>query len=139
MSYALYDKDKEVSIKAVISNPNIDLSFYRDENIYDIKKYKEFYILKIKPRFPAQLAESAFYFILFLFSSIFYKKIKRFDGLNFALYLSLIFIFRFLIEFLKENQVDSENEYILNFGQLLSVPIILFCILIIFFRKKTWK
>lgn len=137
--YSLGQNGNEVTVNASVSNSSIDFSFYRDENIYHIEKKNGLYIVKIKPRFPAQLVESGFYFLLFLFSVIFYRKIRIYDGLNFALYLSLIFVFRFFIEFFKENQVASENGYFFNLGQILSLPIILFCIVIILVKQKTWR
>ena len=36
-----------------------------------------------------------------------------------------IFVFRFFIEFLKEDQVDFERTMALNMGQWLSIPFVL--------------
>ena len=46
-------------------------------------------------------------------------------GFFFGLCLTEVFIFRFLIEFLKEDQVDFEANMSLNMGQWLSIPFIL--------------
>jgi prolipoprotein diacylglyceryltransferase len=56
----------------------------------------------------------------------------RIKGKMFGLFLVLVFIFRFSIEFLKENQSAFENSMLLNMGQILSLPFIvigifLFC------------
>ena len=46
-------------------------------------------------------------------------------GLLFGLFVLLLFSFRFLVEYLKENQVSFENTQWLNQGQRLSIPFIL--------------
>ena len=47
------------------------------------------------------------------------------NGSLFGLVLILIFVARFFIEFLKENQVGFEDGMQINMGQLLSLPYIL--------------
>jgi prolipoprotein diacylglyceryltransferase len=37
----------------------------------------------------------------------------------------MVFVARFLIEFIKENQVDFEDNLTINMGQILSLPYIL--------------
>ena len=55
-----------------------------------------------------------------------------------GLCLTEIFVFRFFIEFLKEDQVDFEKTMALNMGQWLSVPFILIGIYFMcFYGKKT--
>lgn len=78
-------------------------------------------------RHPAQLYEAIFYILLFFVSILIYKKFKHTigKGFFFGLCLTCIFVFRFLIEFLKENQETFENAMVLNMGQLLSIPLIL--------------
>ena len=79
------------------------------------------------PRHPAQLYEAIAYFIFFLIMIFLYKKYstKLHRGFFFGLCLTLIFTFRFFIEFLKENQVDFEQGMSLNMGQWLSIPFII--------------
>lgn len=79
------------------------------------------------PRHPTQLYEAFTYLTIFLILYWIYsnKKAKRQDGYIFGLFLILLFGARFLLEFLKINQVDFENGMILNMGQLLSIPFIL--------------
>ncbi len=76
-------------------------------------------------RHPAQLYEAVFYlmlgFILFLMRKS--RKFKK-QGLLFGLGITAIFIQRFLIEFLKENQVPFEDQLMLNMGQMLSIPMV---------------
>ncbi len=85
------------------------------------------------PRHPSQLYEAIFYFSIFIFLFTLWKSgvhIKR-QGLLFGLGLSLIFIQRFFIEFLKEDQVNFESEMLFNMGQLLSIPMVLIGILFV--------
>ena len=93
------------------------------------------------PRHPAQLYEAIAYFIFFLGMIYLYKKSdhgqKLHRGFFFGLCLTEIFVFRFFVEFLKENQVDFENTMTLNMGQWLSVPFIIIGIyFMLFYGKK---
>lgn len=90
------------------------------------------------PRHPAQLYEALAYFgfALILFAA--YRKYgwsKR-HGFYFGLCISLIFTFRFFIEFIKENQETFEDSMMLNMGQLLSIP---FIVAGIFFVQRAYK
>lgn len=79
------------------------------------------------PRHPAQLYEAISYFLIFALMLKIYRtyrgRVK--NGFFFGLLLILIFIARFLIEFLKENQVDFEEGMSINMGQVLSIPYII--------------
>jgi prolipoprotein diacylglyceryltransferase len=79
------------------------------------------------PRHPAQLYEAISYFIIFTIMIILYKKMRNRlkNGFFIGLVSVLCFTARFLIEFVKENQVGFENEMIFNMGQILSLPFIL--------------
>ena len=93
------------------------------------------------PRHPAQLYEAIAYFIFFLGMIYLYKKsdhgTKLHRGFFFGLCLTEIFVFRFFVEFLKENQVDFENTMTLNMGQWLSVPFVIIGIyFMLFYGKK---
>lgn len=76
------------------------------------------------PRHPTQLYEAFAYFLIFLIMINLYKRErKRFNsGFFFGLVLVLCFTARFIIEFVKENQVGFEDAMMLNMGQLLSLP-----------------
>lgn len=76
------------------------------------------------PRHPAQLYEAAAYLVIFVVGLLLYKKYPQRvgTGFYFGYCLATIFTFRFLIEFLKEVQVDFEQGMMLDMGQLLSVP-----------------
>lgn len=89
------------------------------------------------PRHPTQLYEALFYFMIFLLLFLIWKA-KKFNnerGFLFGLGISLIFIQRFLVEFLKENQVAFEEQMILNMGQILSIPLILIGIFVMLKRS----
>ena len=77
-------------------------------------------------RHPAQLYEALFYALLFIMIILIYKRMRHTvgKGFFFGLCLTGIFMFRFLVEFLKENQEAFENGMPLNMGQLLSLPLI---------------
>jgi phosphatidylglycerol---prolipoprotein diacylglyceryl transferase len=78
------------------------------------------------PRHPAQLYEAISYFIIFIIMMLLYKNMRARlkNGFLFGLATVLFFTARFLIEFLKENQVGFEDKMTLNMGQLLSLPFI---------------
>jgi len=90
------------------------------------------------PRHPAQLYEAVCYFIIFFIMLYIYKKTNfiYIKGKNFGLFLILTFLFRFLIEFLKENQSVFENNMLLNMGQILSLPFILIGIFLFFYKRN---
>jgi prolipoprotein diacylglyceryl transferase len=81
----------------------------------------------MQPRHPAQLYEAISYFIITGVMSVLYLRMrdKLQNGFFFGLVLVLIFIARFLIEFVKEDQVGFEASMTFNMGQLLSIPYIL--------------
>ena len=79
------------------------------------------------PRHPAQLYEALSY-LLFFFLILYPYKTNRpnlRNGFFFGLSISLIFIARFFIEFLKERQVAFEEQMLLDMGQILSIPFVL--------------
>lgn len=107
------------------------------ENIYMWQKGAEpIYSL---PSHPTQIYESAYCFLIFglLLWAYFKRKawIER-QGLFFGIFLTGIFLFRFFIEFIKNNQVDAEAEMTLKIGQYLSLP---FIVLGIYFIARALK
>ena len=92
------------------------------------------------PRHPAQLYEALSYFLIFAIMFLLYKneRKKLKNGFFFGLVLVLIFTARFIIEFVKENQVGFEDKMTFNMGQLLSLPYIVVGIgFIIYGIRKT--
>ncbi len=89
------------------------------------------------PRHPAQIYESLAYLLTFILV-YFYHDRKRNTVLNGAYtgwVLIGVFISRFLIEFIKIDQVPSEAIMEFNLGQKLSIPFILLGLILIF-RKQ---
>lgn len=92
------------------------------------------------PRHPAQLYEAISYFLIFAIMIKLYRSYreKLQNGFFFGVVLILVFIARFFIEFIKENQVDFEEGMSLNMGQVLSIPYIVIGIgFLIYSIKKT--
>lgn len=89
------------------------------------------------PRHPAQLYEALAYFAIaaLLFYLFFRTDTVKYRGFLTGLYLTLTFIARFLIEFLKEDQVPFEESMTLNMGQILSIPLILLGLYLIWQSK----
>ena len=87
----------------------------------------------IVPRHPAQLYEALAYLLIFVLLMTVYWMRSRTSvqnarvgtGLYFGLCLTLIFTFRFFIEFIKKEQVDFEKGMMLDMGQILSIPFVL--------------
>ena len=78
------------------------------------------------PRHPSQFYEAMAYLLFFFVELFLYKKYKNklHRGFFFGLCLTLIFTFRFFVEFTKEPQEAFEATMTLNMGQLLSIPFV---------------
>lgn len=90
------------------------------------------------PKHPTQLYEALSYLIIFASLLIYYvrKSGKIRPGMSFGIFLTALFGIRFLIEFIKQDQVDFEQGMTLNMGQLLSIPFILAGIVFIVLSLK---
>ena len=79
------------------------------------------------PRHPTQIYEALCYFILGLVLLWIYRHRagKVFRGFFMGTFLLFCFLSRFVIEFIKEPQVDFERANLLDQGQLLSIPLII--------------
>ena len=79
------------------------------------------------PRHPGQLYEALAYLLLLFIMFYLYKKYRQklHRGFFFGFCLTYIFVFRFFIEFVKENQEAFEDAMRFNMGQWLSVPLII--------------
>jgi prolipoprotein diacylglyceryl transferase len=78
------------------------------------------------PRHPAQLYEAISYLLIFGLMLYLYKTRRENlkNGFFFGLAITLIFVARFFIEFIKEKQVPFEEQMQFDMGQLLSIPFI---------------
>lgn len=79
------------------------------------------------PRHPGQLYEAIGYAVFFFVGWMLYRKYPQRAGTGFffGLCLTLIFTYRFFIEFTKDIQVAFEAGLPLDMGQILSIPFIL--------------
>ena len=96
--------------------------------------------LEVVPKHPTQIYEALTYLLVFLLLLWIYYKTdgKPRRGVLFSLFVILVFGMRFLIEFIKEDQVAFESGMALNMGQWLSIPFILLGILILWlYSRKT--
>jgi len=91
------------------------------------------------PRHPAQLYESICYFILFaVLSFLFWKtNLKQKKGVLFGVFFASLWTIRFIVEYVKEPQVADRADWIFNTGQLLSLPMILIGLGIIYFSSRS--
>jgi prolipoprotein diacylglyceryl transferase len=88
------------------------------------------------PRHPGQLYEAISYLLIFILLNTFVSKINRRPGFIFGLFLVLLFLSRFLLEFFKADQSAFEAGMLLNMGQLLSIPFVLFGLLLLLLKRK---
>jgi len=79
------------------------------------------------PSHPTQIYEAACYILTALVCLHLYWKNRdyKYEGLIFGVFLIGIFLSRFFIEFLKNNQEAFEEGMLLNMGQLLSIPFVI--------------
>lgn len=84
---------------------------------------------------PTQLYEASVAIVLFLgLNKLLISRGKMLpSGTIFGVFLVTLFTMRFLIEFLKENQVEREADMLLNMGQWLSIPFVLFGVILLLY------
>lgn len=142
--HSIIDTIDLMAIVAALGSGFIRLGNFMNSEIIGIPTTKPWGVIFERvdnvPRHPAQLYEAISYFIIFAIMMILYKKKrdKLKNGFFFGLVLALIFTARFIIEFVKENQVGFEDGMAFNMGQLLSLPYIVVGIgFIIYGLRKT--
>ena len=88
-------------------------------------------------RIPTQLYEAFSYWIIFLFLFWAYwkKKWHLYRGRLFGIFLTLLFVARFFVEFFKEHQALSDSS-LLSMGQYLSIPLVLIGVIFWIKSKK---
>lgn len=90
------------------------------------------------PKHPTQIYEALAYFVIFAILFWIYTraqgKIPR--GKIIGLWLIGVFGFRFFIEFIKDIQVLKEADMLLNIGQLLSIPMVIIGVVLVYLSKK---
>jgi prolipoprotein diacylglyceryl transferase len=95
---------------------------------------------EILPKHPTQIYEALAYLLMFVLLFWIYRKKERLrnrSGFLFGLALTLIFVFRFVVEFIKETQ-DGDTDATLraalgiDMGQLLSIPLIVAGVILLY-------
>jgi phosphatidylglycerol:prolipoprotein diacylglycerol transferase len=144
--HSMIDTIDLIAVVAALGSGFIRLANFMNSEIIGIPTTKPWGVIFERvdnvPRHPAQLYEAISYFIIFAIMMILYNKMrdKLKSGIFFGLVLVLIFTARFIIEFVKEDQVGFEDRMTFNMGQLLSLPYIFVGIgFIIFGLWKTKK
>ncbi len=132
------------NIPRYLSDPRYYLN---DHFIFDSDLYENFEVTQMEdgrvrasvpiygiPRHPTQLYESATSLLLFflLFAIWFHYKSELPEGLLLGMFLIILFGLRFVHELFKENQVAFEDDLAFNMGQILSIPLIIAGIIILY-------
>ena len=80
------------------------------------------------PKHPTQIYESLSYIVTYVICLFLYwkmPKVKYKEGLISGAFFVMIFLSRFFVEFVKEDQEAFEAGMLLNMGQLLSIPFVI--------------
>ncbi|WCO02425.1 prolipoprotein diacylglyceryl transferase [Psychroserpens ponticola] len=103
-------------------------------------KYTEL-LEQVPFRHPAQLYEAFSYvFVFFILMYVYWKTEKsKQQGFLFGLFLVLLWTVRFVVEYVKEPQNIERTDWLLNTGQLLSIPFVLIGLYFMFVYKAKRK
>ena len=93
------------------------------------------------PKHPTQLYEALYYALTYVALRFVYRQSgnnpKPF--LMSGLFLTMVFVFRFCIEFIKNTHIALEETMTFNMGQLLSVPFIILGVILLIISLKQEK
>ncbi len=109
---------------------------------YELADRGNHYLITIKTfgitRYPTQIYEAASYLIIFILLFVLWSRYKSRlpDGLFLGLFLISVFGMRFIWEFLKEVQVEFEEDLAFNMGQSLSIPLVIGGIILVALALK---
>jgi prolipoprotein diacylglyceryl transferase len=92
-------------------------------------------------RHPSQLYEALSCLLIFAALMWFWSQKKKDtqEGLMTGYFMIILFTLRFFYEFLKENQSAFENNLTLNMGQILSIPAVLFGVIVLTYSYRKAK
>lgn len=114
----------------------LDYQLIEEKEGYQVAIIKTYAIA----RHPAQLYEAISCFLLFLllFWIWWRHQANLPPGLIFGWFMVILWSLRFAYEYLKENQVDFESKLPINMGQILSIPLVLVGVIILWrvYSKK---
>jgi phosphatidylglycerol:prolipoprotein diacylglycerol transferase len=90
------------------------------------------------PKHPTQIYEALAYLLTFgILMRVYWKNRGELrPGTLFGIFLIIVFGFRFLVEFIKEDQVAFEAAMKLNMGQLLSIPCVIAGIVLLVWSSR---
>ncbi len=106
----------------------VDYKGYKDKGI----QHAEVNVWGIS-RHPAQLYESIACLIIFLIIAHlwYHNRSQLKDGFIFGVFMTLLWTERFVNEFFKENQEAWEADLLINMGQILSIPMFIFGLVVL--------
>lgn len=103
-------------------------------------------LANIPNRYPAQMYEAFCYLLIFgLLMWLFWRtNASKIKGFLLGAFFIFVFGVRFIIEFFKESQGGTDSEGLvsslgINMGQILSVPLVLFGLYLVFRKFKEFK
>jgi prolipoprotein diacylglyceryltransferase len=117
----------ELYLEPLINRQNADnrhLYLPQDQLVREANGY---YVLTAYgiPRAPSQIYEAIAYALIYVFLLLLFQRgAAAREGQIFGIFLTTVFGFRFVIEFIKANQKDFESGMDWNMGQLLSIPLV---------------
>jgi prolipoprotein diacylglyceryl transferase len=90
------------------------------------------------PKHPTQIYEALYYALTYLVLRFIYRKSDNRPRpfLIFGMFLIMVFLFRFCIEFIKNPQEDFEQNMMFNMGQWLSVPFIILGVIMLIISSR---
>jgi len=93
------------------------------------------------PKHPTQIYEALSYLLIFIYMIWYYykKDAKTPNGFLLGMFFILVFGMRFIIEFVKEDQVAFEATMTLNMGQWLSIPAVLGGFFLVWYSRRFAK
>lgn len=144
--FSLWDLWDKIALVSPLGGGFIRLgNFFNSEIIgapTDMPWAVTFTQVDMTPRHPAQLYEAIGYFAIFILAYYIYlhKRKALGEGFIFGLSVFLIFTLRFFIEYIKEVQepfeITMRERWGLDMGQLLSIPFMLVCAIIMIYTYK---
>lgn len=91
-----------------------------------------------EPCHPTQIYEMLYCIVAFVVTWVMYWKFDAYKrkGLLLGTFLLIVFVTRFCLEFIKFNQEAFEDNFVLNQGQVLSIPLIVWGIYLVVHSRK---